>query len=64
VKASSAGLDVALLDLGRIIHTGNRAAPQPKPRPAVSETSAPIELGDVIRPKDVELAESKRVEID
>ncbi len=62
VKASSAGLDVALLDLGRIIHTGNRAAPQPKNRPAMPDTSAPIELGDVVRHNNGELAEKARLE--
>jgi len=59
LKATAAGLDVALLDLGRVIHTGNRATP-PKNRATISQTSMPIELGDVIQPKDGDSNDGKR----
>jgi molecular chaperone DnaK len=47
LKKETAGLDVSLLDLGRVIHSGNRAAAAPaKTRPALTG-SGPIELGDL-----------------
>lgn len=44
LKSVLAGLEVALLELGRAIHTGNRQGPQAKRRPSLSD-SGPIELG-------------------
>jgi molecular chaperone DnaK (HSP70) len=43
IKQLSAGLDVSLLDLGRAIHSGNRAA---QPKKKTVEDSQPIELGE------------------
>lgn len=44
LKSVLAGLEVALLELGRAIHTGNRQGGQAKRRPSLSD-SGPIELG-------------------
>ncbi len=50
LKSLTAGLDVSLLDLGRAIHSGNRAATGQKKR-APMNTSDPIELGEAAREK-------------
>lgn len=51
IKSATAGLDVALMELGSAIHSGNRGgAPGTKKRPLTSE-SGPIELGEVARQK-------------
>jgi molecular chaperone DnaK len=51
IKSATAGLDVALMELGSAIHSGNRgSAPGTKKRPLTSE-SGPIELGEVARQK-------------
>ncbi|MGH9552735.1 MAG: Hsp70 family protein, partial [Terriglobales bacterium] len=57
LKSVTAGLEVALLDLGRVIHSGNRAAvPAGRKRtPAVD--SAPIELGDGPKKDDEDSAD-------
>jgi molecular chaperone DnaK len=45
IKATKAGLEVALLDLGRVIHTGNRTtAASSKSR--IPPAAGPIELGE------------------
>lgn len=49
IKSATAGLDVALMELGSAIHSGNRSGtPGTKKRPLTSE-SGPIELGEVGR---------------
>ncbi|MBI2810853.1 MAG: Hsp70 family protein, partial [Candidatus Melainabacteria bacterium] len=51
IKSATAGLDVALMELGSAIHSGNRGGtPSAKKRPLTSE-SGPIELGEVARQK-------------
>lgn len=51
IKSATAGLDVALMELGSAIHSGNRAgAPGTKKRSLTTE-SGPIELGEVARQK-------------
>ena len=51
IKSATAGLDVALMELGSAIHSGNRGGtPTNKKRP-ISPESGPIELGEVARQK-------------
>ncbi len=51
IKSATAGLDVALMELGSAIHSGNRGGtPGAKKRPLTTE-SGPIELGEVARQK-------------
>jgi molecular chaperone DnaK len=45
LKSATAGLDVSLLDLGRVIHTGNRA-PTAASKSRTPPASGPIELGE------------------
>jgi molecular chaperone DnaK len=45
IKTSKAGLEVALLDLGRVIHTGNRTATAAS-KSRTPPPSGPIELGE------------------
>jgi molecular chaperone DnaK len=52
LKQMTAGLDVSLLDLGRVIHTGNRASTQgSRSRQSISQGAEPIELGETTRQK-------------
>ncbi len=52
IKSATAGLDVALMELGSAIHSGNRGGtPTGKKRPTITPESAPIELGEVARQK-------------
>ena len=52
IKSVTAGLDVALMELGSAIHSGNRGGtPTGKKRPTITTESTPIELGEVARQK-------------
>jgi molecular chaperone DnaK len=52
IKSATAGLDVALMELGSAIHSGNRGStPASKKRIAISPEIGPIELGEVGREK-------------
>lgn len=47
IKSATAGLDVALMELGSAIHSGNRATGPSKKRSSTMPASGPIELGEV-----------------
>ncbi|HEY9732751.1 MAG TPA: molecular chaperone DnaK [Drouetiella sp.] len=51
IKSATAGLDVALMELGSAIHSGNRGGTPGTKKRALTSESGPIELGEVARQK-------------
>lgn len=51
IKSATAGLDVALMELGSAIHSGNRGGTPGAKKRTLTPESGPIELGEVARQK-------------
>lgn len=66
INSTIGGLDVALLDMGRAIHTGSKRVQKPKKKETPSfRESGPIELGGSDRiDLDVDLEENKETQLD